>query len=82
MDRVTEAILSEFSAEHELTNLMQNQQFEHLAAFVAVRRHYNGETFFTTDIHTGGGGDTGIDAIAILVNGSLVTDVDTVGRVR
>lgn len=78
MDRVTEAILSEFSAEHELTNLMQNQQFEHLAAFVAVRRHYNGETFFTTDIHTGGGGDTGIDAIAILVNGSLVTDVDTV----
>lgn len=77
MDRVTEAFLTQFAAEHELENLPPNQRFEHLAAFVTVRRHYNGETFDTTDIHTGGGGDTGIDAIGILVNGSLVTDAES-----
>src|SRR5258708_5779234 len=42
-----------------------------------VRRHYNGETFSTDEIHVGGGGDTGIDAIAILLNGSIVTDVES-----
>lgn len=77
MDRVTESFLAEFADEHELTKLKQNQQFEHFAAYVTVRRHYNGETFDTNDIHTGGGGDLGIDAIAILVNGSIVTDVES-----
>ena len=42
-----------------------------------MRRHYNGETFDTAEIHTGGGGDIGIDAVAVLVNGSLVTDVES-----
>ena len=42
-----------------------------------VRRHYSGETFDPEDIYTGGGGDTGIDAVAVLVNGSLVTDVES-----
>ena len=77
MDRVTEGFLTEFVNEHELSALPQDQGFEHFAAFLAVRRHYSGETFDTIDIHTGGGGDTGIDAVAILVNGSLVTDVET-----
>lgn len=77
MDRITESFLNEFIAEHELEALAPSEQFEHLAAFVTVRRHYVSETFSPTEIHTGGGGDTGIDAIAILVNGALVTDVET-----
>lgn len=77
MDRVTESFLTDFVSEHELSKLDASQQFERFAAFVTVRRHYNGETFATDDIHTGGGGDTGIDAIAILVNGSLVADIET-----
>ncbi len=77
MDRVTEGFLSEFATEHELSRIPQHMQFEHFAAFVTIRRHYNGETFDTDDIHTGGGGDTGIDALAILVNGSLVTDIES-----
>ena len=76
MDRVTKSLLVEFSNEHELTKLQQEAQFEHFAAYVTVRRHHHGETFPATEIHTGGGG-TGIDAIAILVNGSLITDIDT-----
>jgi hypothetical protein len=77
MDRVTESFLDEFSGEHELGKLKQDRQFEHFAGFVTVRRHYNGETFDTDEIHTGGGGDLGIDAIAILVNGTLVADVES-----
>ena len=43
MDRVTAAFLADFAKEHELTHLPQEKQFEHFAAFVTVRRHYNGE---------------------------------------
>ena len=77
MDRITESFLAEFVGQHELEHLPQNEQFEHFAAFVAVRRHYNGESFDTADIHTGGGGDLGIDATAILVNGSIITDTES-----
>ena len=74
MDRVTESFLTEFCAQHDIGGLDQDKQFEHFASFVTVRRHYNGEAFDTSEIIVGSGGDTGIDAIAILVNGSLVTD--------
>jgi hypothetical protein len=77
MDRITKSFLTEFAEQHELTNLPESEQFERFAAYIATRRHYNGETFDTDDIHTGGGGDLGIDAAAILVNGALVRDVET-----
>lgn len=77
MDRITESFLDEFVAQHELEHLPQSQKFEHFAAFVTVRRHYNGESFDTADIHTGGSGDLGIDAAAILVNGSIITDIES-----
>lgn len=41
-----------------------------------MRRHYS-ETFESLDIVIGSGADTGIDAIAIIVNGVLVTDIET-----
>jgi hypothetical protein len=41
-----------------------------------LRRHYNGETVDTSEIVVGGGDDLGIDSIAVIVNGSLVTDVE------
>lgn len=77
MDRITESFLTEFVRERELEKLEQSVQFEHFASYISVRRHYNGDTFDTADIVTGSGGDTGVDAIAILVNGSLVTDVES-----
>jgi hypothetical protein len=53
----------------------EDRRFEHFASYITVRQQHR-ETFDTADIETGGGNDTGIDAIAILVNGQLVTDVD------
>lgn len=77
MDRVTESFLNEFVAEHELGGLNADAKFAHFASFVTARKHYNGETFATDEIYMGGGGDTGLDSIAILVNGSIVTDVES-----
>ncbi len=80
MDRITQSFLNEFVERHELGVIPEGQQFENFASYVAVRRHYNGESFDTTTIHTGGGGDLGIDGLAILVNGSLVADVDALNE--
>jgi hypothetical protein len=77
MDRITTALLNEFSTEHELGKLDESKRFEHFASFVAISRNYV-ETFDTDDVVVGNGGDAGIDAVAIIVNGTLVTEVDTV----
>lgn len=75
MDRITESLLNDFTKTHELGSLPQDRRFEHFASYITVRRHH-AETFDTSEIVVGSGGDTGIDAIAIIVNGSLVTDVE------
>ncbi len=77
MDRITKSLLDEFSREHGLTGLAEDKQFEHLAAFLAIGRHHP-ETFDTTEVVTGAGGDTGIDAIGIAMNGALALDPDIV----
>jgi hypothetical protein len=77
MDRITEQLLEQFSSENGLEGLPEDTRFEHLAAFLAVRRHYS-RALDSHDLATGSGNDTGIDAVAIIVNGVLITDVDMV----
>lgn len=77
MDRITKSLLDEFSSEAGLTALPEDTRFEHFAAFLTVSKHL-GDTFDTNDTATGSGGDIGIDAIAIIVNGALVTDAELV----
>jgi AIPR protein len=76
MDRITASLLAEFTAHFDLADLAEDKRFEHFAAYVTVRRHYS-ETFETLDVVIGAGADTGIDTIAIIANGVLVTDIDT-----
>ena len=80
MDMITDALLAEFSKEQELAGLPKDQRFEHFAAYITVRRQH-GETFSTGDVVTGKGGDTGIDAFAAIVNGTLVPNVDELEEV-
>ena len=77
MDRITKSLLEEFSRESGLSHHPDEDQFEHLAAYLTAGRHV-GESFDTGDIVTGSGGDTGIDAIATIVNGALVSDPELV----
>ncbi len=79
MDRITSALLAEFSKENQLGQVPEETRFEHFAAYLATSR-YVADTFDTADLVTGSGGDTGIDAIAILINGALVTDSELVSE--
>ena len=76
MDRISESLLNEFSTEHGISHLPEDKRFEHFACYITVRRQYS-DTLDTDDIVAGSGNDTGIDGIAIIVNGSLATDVET-----
>lgn len=79
MDKISEALLNEFSAEFACQTLPEQDRFEHFAAWLTVRRHYSETTFNPGDLVVGqNGNDTGIDAVAIIVNNNLVTDVDTI----
>ncbi|HTV55513.1 MAG TPA: AIPR family protein [Terriglobia bacterium] len=82
MDKITESLLTEFSKEQQLEALDESKRFEHLVSFLVVRGEHS-ETFSTDDVVVGddeksskGGGDTGIDGVAIIVNGNLVSDVE------
>jgi hypothetical protein len=77
MDRITKSLLDEFSREHDLGKLPEERQFEHFASYLTAGRFLS-EAFDTSDIVTGSGGDTGIDGISIIVNGSLIGDADLV----
>jgi len=80
VDRVTDSLLAGFSAENGIEELDESKRFEHLAAFSVIRRHFS-RSFSTGDVVLGGGADTGIDALAIILNNVLVTDVDGVREV-
>ncbi len=75
MDKICESLLNEFSTEHDIASLSEDKRFEHFASFIVVKRHYQG-TFATDDIVVGEGGDTGIDSIAIIVNGTMIAEPD------
>lgn len=79
MDRISKSLLSEFSREHDLESLGEDKQFEHFAAYLTIGRHHQ-EAIDTADVVTGSGGDTGVDAIAVLANGALVTDPESVAE--
>lgn len=77
MDRITRNLLSEFSERASLGDLPESDQFEHMGAYLTLQRHL-GETFDTREVVVGAGGDTGLDAIGVVLNGTLVTDPELV----
>lgn len=77
MDLITKNLLSGFVKEYALGSLPESEQFERFAAFSMIRRHYS-RSFDVEDVSMGGGGDTAIDALAIIVNNVLVIDADSV----
>lgn len=77
MDRITKSLLDEFVVANSLEALREDEAFEQFSGWLVVSEHYSG-SFGPDDVATGAGGDCGIDAIAVIVNGSLVTDPDEV----
>ena len=77
MDRITSALLRDFIEEEGLQALDEDEAFERFANFCVMSQAY-GETFNVEDVSVGGGEDTGLDGIAVLINGALVTTVDEI----
>src|ERR1039458_1582497 len=77
MDRISTALLDEFSRDTGISHEPEDTRFEAFATYLAVSRHYP-ESFNSVELLVGSGGDTGIDAIATLVNGVLVDDPEAV----
>jgi hypothetical protein len=73
MDRVSESLLTEFSNDRGIAQLAEEKKFEHFVCFITVGQHYS-ETYDTEDILVGDA--TGIDGIAVIINGILITDVE------
>lgn len=80
MDRITESLVDEFSKEYDIEKLSQDKKFEALTAHLLVGRVL-GENFDFDDVLCAGGNDLGIDAIAIIVNGQIVTHPDEVEEI-
>jgi hypothetical protein len=77
MDRITKTLLKDFADEHGLTALGESDAFERFSNFSVVSKHYS-DSFDVEDLTVGGGNDTGIDGIAIIVNGRLVTSEEEI----
>lgn len=77
MDRITKALLAEFVEQNAIESLSEDKAFEHFSGFLVTSGHYS-ETFSSDDITVGAGGDCGIDCVAILVNGNIVTEPEEI----
>lgn len=77
MDRITKSLLQDFVKQNTLEGLPEETAFEHFTGYLVSSTHYT-ENFSSEDIHVGAGGDCGIDSIAIIINGSLITEPEEI----
>ena len=77
VDRITKSMLSEFEKAQSLEGMRESDAFERFANYALVTREL-GDTFNIEDVSTGGGGDAGIDGLAVIVNNVLVTTVEEI----
>lgn len=77
LDQITKALVDEFLDEAGMPSAGVANDFERFSAFVLVSPQIDAAIDFE-NVMTGSGGDTGLDAIAILVNGELITDPDEI----
>ncbi|AFL81774.1 AIPR protein [Aequorivita sublithincola DSM 14238] len=77
MDRITESLITELLSNLEINSEDESKDFEKLANYTVVSNEYN-KTFDIETLTVGDGNDTGIDGIAIIVNGQLVESTDEV----
>lgn len=81
MDAITSSLLKSFSNIHGLEKDIESVKFENFCAYSVVTNAIRA-SFDLDAVHTGDGGDCGIDACAIIVNGKLVFDIDEIEELR
>jgi hypothetical protein len=77
MDRITKKLLQDFLQAQEMRPTDEASDFELFCNYSVLSNEYN-KTFDAKAITVGAGSDTGIDGLAIIVNGHLVEDTDEI----
>lgn len=78
MDLVTSNLVQSFKIDEGFDSATPaDVLFEHFANFCILSHEYTDE-FDLEDIHTGGGDDLGIDGIAVIVNGALISSPEEI----
>lgn len=77
MDRITKSLVNQFTEDNGLSTLSEDKAFEHFTAYLITSEHFT-DSFQTEDIVVGQGSDTGLDAITIIVNGTIVNEPEEV----
>jgi hypothetical protein len=76
LDRITQSLVEKFIVAEQLTHLDPSDRFERFVNFSIVSGEHS-DTFDVEDV-SGPGEEVGIDGLAVLVNGALVTSPEQV----
>ena len=77
MDRIVQSYIDDFLKSQQIGEKDSSKQFEMFSSYCAVAQQYT-EVFDLSDILTGAGGDCGIDGIAIIANGTIISSKEEV----
>lgn len=77
MDRISKTLLQDFVKTQEMDHHDESKNFEKFVNYSILSNEYN-KSFDLDSVTVGNGNDTGIDGLAIIVNGHLVDDTNEV----
>lgn len=77
-DIILNSYLQDFSEKFNFSEIEQDKLFEHFVNYNMVSKLYPNEIDDIESLSVGDGGDTGIDGLAIIVNGNIVTSKEEV----
>lgn len=75
MDRITKSLMQELLNNWNMESVGESKDFENFVNYSILSQEYS-KTFSLEDLSTGEGNDTGVDGIAIIANGNLLSDLD------
>jgi len=76
LDKITKNLLDGFATDNGL-NMSDSELFEHFCNYCILASEYS-EEFNLEDVIVAGGDDTGLDGIAVIVNGNLILSIDEI----
>jgi len=77
MDRIIQSYMDLFLQSQQIEEKDKSKQFEMFASYCAVEQIFT-DNYNLEDIIIGDGGDCGIDAVAIIVNGTFITSKEEI----
>lgn len=80
-NRIIQAQMTAFLNSQQIEEKDPSKQFEMFASYCAVGQHYS-DLYEISDIIVGKGGDCGIDSIAIIVNGKIITSQEEIDDIK